>query len=56
MRVGRKEGEWFQAKVGLQQGCIMLPRLFNLLIVGMVKEVNVRVLENRAGMESVGGS
>ena len=31
-------------RVGLRQGCVMLPWLFNLYIVGVVREVNARVL------------
>ena len=42
--VGNKVGEWFSARVGLRQGCVMLPWLFNLYIDGVVREVNARVL------------
>ena len=31
-------------RVGLRQGCVMSPRLFNLYIDGVVREVNARVL------------
>ena len=36
--------EWFPVRVGLRQGCVMLPWLFNLYIDGVVREVNARVL------------
>lgn len=32
-------------KVGLQDGCVMSPWLFDLFIVGVVKEMKVRVLK-----------
>ena len=37
--------EWFPVRVGLRQGCVMLPWLFNLYIDGVVREVNARVLD-----------
>ena len=36
--------EWFPIKVGLRQGCVMSPWVFNLYIDGAVREVNARVL------------
>ena len=44
VRVGNKMSEWFPVKVGLRQGCVMSPWLFNLYIDGVVREVNARVL------------
>ena len=44
VRVGSEVSEWFQVKVGLRQGCVMSPWLFNLYIDGVVREVNARVL------------
>ena len=35
--------EWFPVNVGLRQGCVMSPWLFNVMD-GLVREVNVRVL------------
>ena len=34
----------FPVRVGLRQGCVMLPWLFNLYIDGVVREVNTKVL------------
>ena len=36
--------EWFLVNVGLRQGCVMSPWLFNVYMDGVVREVNVRVL------------
>ena len=44
VRVGNEVSEWFLVRVGLRQGCVTLPWLFNLYIDGVVREVNARVL------------
>ena len=44
VRVGDELSEWFPVRVGLRQGCVMSPWLFNLYIDGVVREVNARVL------------
>ena len=36
--------EWFPVNVGLRQGCVMSPWLFNVFMDGVVREVNARVL------------
>ena len=36
--------EWFPVNVGLRQGCVISPWLFNVYMDGVVREVNVRVL------------
>ena len=36
--------EWFPVNVGLRQGCVMSPSLFNVYINGVVREMNARVL------------
>ena len=44
VRVGNEVSEQFPVRVGLRQGCVMSPWLFNLYIDGVVREVNARVL------------
>ena len=44
VRVGNDVSEWFPVNVGLRQGCVMSPWLFNVYMDGLVREVNVRVL------------
>ena len=36
--------EWFPVNVGLSQGCMMSPWLFNVYMDGLVREANARVL------------
>ena len=47
VRVGNEVSEWFPVRVGLRQGCVMLPWLFNLYIGGVVRKVNAQVLGRR---------
>ena len=44
VRVGNDVSEWFPVNVGLRQGCVMSPWLFNVYMDSVVREVNVRVL------------
>ena len=44
VRVGSSVSEWFPVQVGLRQGCVMSPWLFNIYMDGVVREVNARVL------------
>ena len=37
--------EWFQVNVGLRQGCVMSPWLFNAYVDGVGREINARGLE-----------
>ena len=47
--------EWFPVHVGLRQGCVMSPRLFNVYMDGVVREVNVRVLGKGLQLLSTNG-
>ena len=42
VRVGNDVSEWFPVNVGLRQGCVMSPCLFNEYMDTVVREVNVR--------------
>ena len=44
VRVGMDVSEWYPVNVGLRQGCVMSPWLFNVYMDGVVREVNARVL------------
>ena len=54
VRVGNEVSEWFQVRAGLRHGCVMSPRLFNLYIGGVVREVNTRMLGR--GLKLVDGN
>ena len=43
---GKEESEWFESKVGLRQGCVMSPWLFNIYMDGIVREVYARAEGN----------
>ena len=45
VRVCRQESDWFGVKVGLRQGCVMSPWLFNVFIDGVMREVQQEVRE-----------
>ena len=45
VRVCREEGEWFSVKVGLRQGCVMSPWLFNVFMDGVMREVREKTGE-----------
>ena len=42
VRVGDEMSDWFSVEVGLRQGCVMSPWLFNLYMDGVVREMNAR--------------
>ena len=54
VRVDGKESDMFDVKVGLRQGCVMSPWLFNLYMDGVVREVNARVCERGVELVNVG--
>ena len=41
---GNDVSEWFSVNVGLRQGYVIYPWLFNVYMDGVVREMNVRVL------------
>ena len=43
VHIGMDVSEWFPVYVGLRQGCVMSPWLFNVYMDGVVREVNARV-------------
>ena len=43
VRVGSELSESFEVKMGLRQGCVMSPWLFNVYMDGVVREVYSRV-------------
>ena len=55
VRVGNDVSEWFQVSVGLRQGCVISPWLFNVYINGVVREVNVTVLGKGLKLQSANG-
>ena len=55
VRVRNDVSEWFRVNVGLRQGCVMSPWLFNVYVDGVVQEVNVRVLGKGLELLSANG-
>ena len=53
VREGMDMSEWFPVNVGLRQGCEMSPRLFNVYMDGVVREVNAMMLEKGLELLSV---
>ena len=47
--------DWFPVNVGLRQGCVMSPWLFNVHMDGVVRQVNDRVLGNGLELLNVNG-
>ena len=47
--------EWFPVNVGLGQGCVMSPWLFNVYMNAVVRDVNVRVLGKGLELLSANG-
>ena len=56
VRAGNDVSECFAVKVGLRQGCVKSPWLFNVYMDGVVREVNVRVLAKGLELLSANGS
>ena len=54
-RVGMDVSEWLPVNIGLRQGCVMSPWLFNVFMDGVVRKVNARVLWKGLELLSVDG-
>ena len=50
VRGGMDVSKWFPVNVGLRQGCVMSPWLFNVYMDGVVGEVNARMLGKGMGL------
>ncbi len=44
IRINGVYTDWFPVKLGLKQGCILSPSLFNLYLNGLVKRMKMRGL------------
>ena len=55
VRVGSDMSESFEVTVGLRQGCVMSPWLFNVYMDGVVREVKMRMLGRGLGMRARDG-
>ena len=53
--MGNDVSEWFLVNVELRQGSVMSTWLFNVYMDGVVREVNVRVLEKGLELLSANG-
>ena len=56
VRNGSEVSDWFPVKVGLRQGCVMSPWLFNVYMDGVVREVNVRASGRGVSVLGVNGA
>ena len=48
VRIGNEVSEKFSVNVGVRQGCVMSPWLFNWYMYGVVREVQARTFEREA--------
>ena len=56
VQVGNVMSEWFLVNIGLRQGCVTSPWVFNVYMDGVVREVNVRELGKGLGLLNANGA
>ena len=56
VRVGNDMSKWFPVNLGLKEGCVLPPLLFNVYMDGEVRDVNVTVLGKWLKLLSNNGS
>jgi hypothetical protein len=54
MRVEGKVGEWFDVVLGLRQGCVIAPLLFNIFFACVVKLTDILIAEGDVGGSEAG--
>ncbi len=47
--------DWFPVRIGLRQGCVMSPWLFNVYMDGAVREVHARMLGRTLSLVNADG-
>ena len=53
---GKGDNKWFPVKVGLCQGCVMSPWLYNLFMDGVMREFKAGILQGRVKFSTRGNT
>ncbi len=53
MKINGNLTDWFPVNIGLKQGCVLPPSLFNLYINGLIKEIKASGIGVDVDMEKV---